>query len=171
MSRVLPKSHTTGALISECGRFRDRLWRIWSERPRLMFVGLNPSTAGPEVPDNTVDWLMAWALANGFGGLEIANTYTFRTAYPTELKAAGYPTSRGNTAMLVGLAKIIDAEGGRVATGWGTKIQPNRESDLVVDLESADVLMYRWGVNKGGSPKHPLYLPQSVQLERWSRYA
>lgn len=171
MSRILPKPHTTGAVISDCGRFRERLWRIWSDRPRLMFVGLNPSTAGPEVNDNTVDWLMGWALANGFGGLEIANAYTFRTAYPAELRAARYPTSCGSLAMLVALAKVIDAEGGRVATGWGTKIQPNHESDLVVDLEIAGVLLYRWGVNKGGSPKHPLYLSQSVQLERWSRYA
>jgi hypothetical protein len=171
VSNPLPKVHTHGAHISDCLKFRTRLWRIWSDLPRLLFIGLNPSTAAAVLNDNTVEWLMRWAFANGFGGLEIGNVYPFRTAYPEELKAAGYPPGRDNFATLRALAKIVQDEGGTVACGWGTKAQPSRAADLVADFECDGILLHRWGSNKDGSPKHPLYLPHAAQLEQWATYA
>lgn len=35
-----------GAVISICEKYRYKLWRIWDkEKPKLLFIMLNPSTA------------------------------------------------------------------------------------------------------------------------------
>lgn len=158
-----PIVHTRGATISTDGRFRTRLWRIWSEYPRLLFIGLNPSTADEEANDATVSWLIRWAFANGFGGLEIGNLYALRTKDPRELKAARYPVGPDNDKSLLALARCINHDGGVVVAGWGNHAQPNRALDFRTDLMLVGVPLLAWGFNKNGSPKHPLYLPGGAE--------
>lgn len=167
----------SGADISEDRRFRTRLWRIWNANfPPLLFIGLNPSTAGPEVNDPTINWLVCWASGNNFGSLHVGNLYAFRATDPKDLKAARYPVGRGNDEAIAAMARGTLRLGGRIACGWGAKAQPNRALDVAADLQClgrsrTEPVLHRWGVNKNGSPKHPLYLPRSSVLESWSVFA
>ena len=44
-----------GAELSECRTYRYVLWRIWdNSKPKIMFIGLNPSTADENTDDNTI---------------------------------------------------------------------------------------------------------------------
>jgi hypothetical protein len=50
-------SGMSGAEFSPCGDYRYSLWRMWSEEenaPRVMFIGLNPSTADATRNDPTI---------------------------------------------------------------------------------------------------------------------
>lgn len=45
-----------GAVISDCGRYRYALWRMWDNRlPSVLFIGLNPSTADATKDDRSYD--------------------------------------------------------------------------------------------------------------------
>jgi len=46
----------SGAIFSDDGRFRYRLWRVWDRaKPQALFTMLNPSKAGAIENDPTVE--------------------------------------------------------------------------------------------------------------------
>lgn len=160
----------SGAVISEDGRFRTRLWRIWDpELPRVLWLMLNPSTAGPVEDDATVLKTVAFTKRWGrFGGIEIGNLYAYRTVSPGLLKFAHYPVGPGNDEVLRALMVSVVVEGlGCAVAAWGTHAQPNRALDVRTDAELLGVPLYHLGLNKGGSPKHPLYLPLDTEPQEW----
>lgn len=163
----MPNIHTRGAQISACGNFRYRLWRIWGEAPRVLFVMLNPSTADADNDDATVRWLMGWAERNGFGGIEVCNLYAYRTKSPKELKRAGYPAGEGNLRLLLSTAKLVDNSGGKVVCAWGAHAEAHWAHSVRLCLEDAAIVPYALKINAGGSPAHPLYLPGGVEATQW----
>jgi hypothetical protein len=58
----------SNAVISECGRYRYRLYREWaqSERMPIMWVMLNPSTADASIDDPTIRRCIAFSKAWGY---------------------------------------------------------------------------------------------------------
>lgn len=74
-----------GAELSECGRYRYKLWRIWDqETPPVMFLMLNPSTADAnkddpteKVPDNGMLGRVAtnWPTPNATDGTKAPKHY------------------------------------------------------------------------------------------------
>lgn len=52
---------------------------------------LNPSTADENVDDPTIRRCINFAKDWGYGGMYVGNLFAFRTAYPKELKEAGFP--------------------------------------------------------------------------------
>lgn len=73
------------AVLSECGRYRYWLFRKWAHAPILCFVMLNPSTADALKDDPTVRKCVGFAKLNGYGGIGIANLFSWRTKDPKEL--------------------------------------------------------------------------------------
>jgi hypothetical protein len=71
-----------GAAFSACRRYRYRLWRMWDRRPHCCFVMLNPSTADELANDPTVERCERRARAWGYGGLEVANVFAWRSTDP-----------------------------------------------------------------------------------------
>jgi hypothetical protein len=64
----------SGALFSECGKYRYRLWRIWDDdRPIMCWVAQNPSVANDVDNDPTVRKMMGFAKRDGCGGIMLAN--------------------------------------------------------------------------------------------------
>lgn len=58
-----------GAMFSKCRKYRYVLWRIWDDdKPRVMFIGLNPSIAGAIIDDPTIRKVIGFAKRWGFGG-------------------------------------------------------------------------------------------------------
>jgi hypothetical protein len=70
------------ATISDCGKFRYRLWRKWGSGSPLLFVMLNPSTADGEQDDATIRRCLRFAMAHDFGELEVVNLYAYRCTDP-----------------------------------------------------------------------------------------
>ena len=87
--------------ISDCGAYRYRLTREWSDKPLLPFVMLNPSDANAEIDDPTIRRCMGFARAWGYGGIVVGNLYAFRTPYPETLWKAPDPYGPLNDAALI----------------------------------------------------------------------
>lgn len=76
-----------GAKISECGKYRYQLWRIWDESlPKVLFIMHNPSTADADVDDPTIRRCIAYAKEWGYGGLYVGNLSPYRATDPKDLK-------------------------------------------------------------------------------------
>lgn len=148
-----------GAIMSPCGRYRYRLWRVWRRGPRVLFIGLNPSTADAERDDPTVRRCIGLAKAWGFSGMELANLFAYRATDPRVLAQADDPVGPDNDRWLAWLAKRTAC---RVAC-WGNHgWLHDRAAEVVVRLPKLRCL----GVTKLGHPRHPLYLPANVSLAR-----
>lgn len=156
-----------GATLSADGRFRYRLWRkvALHNDYRVVWIMLNPSTADADTDDATIRKCLLFAKHWGYGGIEVANLYAYRTKDPEELKAAHYPNGDNDRA-LAGVFSTCGA-GDLVIAAWGAHAQPNRAHEVRVDAMLAGVRLYHLGLNKNGSPKHPLYLPLSTGYTEW----
>jgi hypothetical protein len=96
-----------GAEFSPCRRYRYALYRDRGALlgPKVMFVGLNPSTADETVDDPTIRRCIRFARDWGYDGLIMANLYAWRAPKPRDLYATedqlapsatcGCATSRG----------------------------------------------------------------------------
>ncbi|HSV84550.1 MAG TPA: DUF1643 domain-containing protein [Ramlibacter sp.] len=152
------KKHAT---ISDCGKFRYRLWRKWSEGSPLLFVMLNPSTADAEVDDPTIRRCLRFAEAHGYGELEVVNLYAFRATDPKDLKRASYPVGPENNEHIA--AAVHDAAA--VCLAWG-RIAAGLERPGIVlqQLRALGVRPQCLRVTRSGYPQHPLMLPSSCRM-------
>lgn len=139
------------------GDYRYSLTRTWDPAlPTITFVLLNPSTADAEQLDPTLRRCVGFATREGFGGMQIVNLYAFRTKSPKLMKAALDPIGPENDRVLAGVT-------GTVVAGWGNHADPARVAQAVALLPP----LFALGVNKGGQPKHPLYVPEDAPLVEW----
>ncbi|WP_409997589.1 DUF1643 domain-containing protein [Curvibacter sp. APW13] len=157
-----------GALISECGRFRYRLWRRWDGAlPTLAFVMLNPSTADASEDDATVRKCIGFAKRLGYGAIEVVNLYAFRARYPSDLQAAGFPVGPDNDTHI---EWVVAHTGRQVICAWGNNARGHTRATEVLRM------LREWGVtpkalrlNAGGIPAHPVMLPYTCKPLRLRR--
>src|SRR5882724_4976365 len=93
-----------GAVLSDCERYRYALWRRWAERPAVLFVGLNPSTADALQDDPTIRRCIRFAKAWGYGALYMGNLFAFRATDPRAMKAEADAVGPDNDGWLRQLA-------------------------------------------------------------------
>jgi hypothetical protein len=150
-----------GAEFSECRKYRYALWRIWdSDKPLIMFVGLNPSTANEHKDDATIRRVKKFAHLWGYGGVYMMNCFPYVSTNPDHLY------DFGNTAMndhwLNKAAKVAD----EIIFAWGTfpiVKKLGRDKELTQMFPNAKALV----INIDGSPRHPLYVPNSIKPVKW----
>ena len=131
-------------------KYRYALWRIWDlSKPRVMFVGLNPSRAVERKNDNTIIKVVKIARHNGFGGVYMMNIYPFITAYPSQL-SCNYESNIINNEWL---EKVYD-RCAKVVYCWGSFKQAQGRAEEVMKLFVNPMCL---AINKDGAPKHPLY--------------
>ena len=142
------------AIISNCKKFRYRLWRVWDEtKPQVLFIMLNPSTADENNDDPTIRRCINFAKSWGYGGMYVGNLFAFRTVYPKELKEVGFPIGAENESHLIAMKELCD----KVVCAWGNQFEaPSRITDIFDDL-------YCIELSKTGIPKHPLYLKKELK--------
>lgn len=147
------------AVISECGRYRYRLFREWkqSDLMPILWVMLNPSTADASIDDPTIRRCIAFSQAWGYGSMLVGNLFAFRSPYPKELNAMAIDLARGpdNWKHLQEMAQ----NSAKVICAWG-KHGGNRVPAEVWSPGG----MWCLGMNRDGSPKHPLYVKGDTQL-------
>jgi hypothetical protein len=144
-----------GADFSECRKYRYALWRIWDQsKPKVMFIGLNPSTANEFSDDPTIRRVKSMARNWGFGGVYMANLFAFVTAYPDQLLKCADPVN-GNDLWLSNIAAHCD----EVIFAWGSFKEAQERAKKVIEMFPHAKALH---INKNGSPKHPLYVPGNV---------
>lgn len=151
-----------GADIRGKGRqYRYALWRIWDrERPAVMFIGLNPSTADAKLDDPTLVRCMGFARDWGYGGVYTANLFAFRATDPRDMKAASAPIGRDNDRVILDLAARVD----KVIAAWGNDGAYLDRADAVRRLLPE---LHYLKMNRSGQPAHPLYLPKGLVPRAW----
>ena len=160
------------ACFSKNEKYRYLLGRHISDSPsRLLFVMLNPSTADEEEPDPTINKCMEIARTQGFGELEVVNLYAFRTPHPSVLwqsrKPIGARNDRYIREALSRANKVILAWGYRVSENVKRKKRAHKVMRMVRKFTPRRP--YHLGFTKKKEPKHPLYLPPSTPLKRWTK--
>jgi hypothetical protein len=159
-------AEATGAVISDCRRYRYTLERAWATAPRyLMWVMLNPSTADAEKNDNTIRRCIGFAKQLGYTGILVGNLYALRATNPKELRTP----PRGIDA--VGplndrWLRMLAARTERVICAWG-QTGPDKQRWQDVRALLLPHMLYTMGFTKAGQPRHPLMLPNETRPEVW----
>lgn len=159
------------AEFSECGRYRLWLSRDWSwqrltdgRNQFALWIGMNPSVAEADVDDPTIRREMAFTRAAGLQTYVKCNVMDYRATDPKALLSIA-PRSDKNIECIVGMASSPRCS--RIIAAWGALPKPLRRyaDDVVTALRGKQ--LYCLGRTANGSPRHPLYLPGTAQLEAW----
>ena len=153
------------ALFSECGLYRYRLMRRWSDAPMVLFIMLNPSTADGEVDDPTIRRCMNYALSWGYGGIWVGNLFAYRATNPKWLLRPSDPVGPENAHHLA----YMDSASEIIVCAWGSHAFVDRFKSARLypggykPLAPLTKPLHYLEVAKSGHPKHPLYLKASLR--------
>lgn len=136
------------------------LWRIWdNDLPKIMFIGLNPSTANADKDDPTIRRVKSFAQGFGFGGVYMLNLFPFVTAYPEFLVSKGIDHDRNDEFL-----KALANQSKDIVFAWGNFKVAQYQAKRVAKMFPNALCL---GHNRNGSPKHPLYVPGNVDLIKY----
>lgn len=161
-----------GAVLSECRRYRYRLWRGWGDgNHRVAFVGLNPSTADEVDNDPTIRKCIGFAKRWGFGALDMVNLFAWRDRDQSGLLSSPDPIGPKNNAAIrevFGFAhRIVYAWGPGKSAAVGRLIRSRLESPAwqAIEIYETRGETGRLSRTKDGSPGHPLMLSYATPFE------
>lgn len=152
------------AIISLCGTYRYRLERKiegFPESKACVFVMLNPSTADSTEDDPTIRRCIGFASRFACGKLIVVNLYAYRTPYPTVLFDARDPIGPDNDEHL---KMVLLDEGNVKIAAWGSAV---RAADRAAEVFKRFGPFKCLGINKTGTPRHPLYVQANKELENF----
>jgi hypothetical protein len=160
----------TGAVFSPDRRHRYHLWRVWNAfLPRVMFVGVNPSTADETADDATIRKCCGFARRWGGGALDMVNLFSLVS---TDVRAVLSPTDHPMAAAENRVAIAMAMSGtSRIVLAWGRhppRVQAQIRARVFGPPWSAITTDPRAGTlghNADGSPRHPLMLPYTTAFE------
>lgn len=152
--------------FSLCRKYRYTLRRTWNlDKPSILFIMLNPSTADEFVDDPTNKRIVSFSKKWGFGSLVTCNLFAFRTPYPKKLKKEKYPVDeypgQNNTWL-----RIESSKAKKIIAAWGNYGEYLNQ-DLAVEELLKDFELFSFGLTNTGQPKHPLYLPENTKLQKY----
>ena len=148
------------ALFSKDRIYRYALWRIWDDNlPKILFIGLNPSTADEIQDDPTIRRCMGYAKDWGYGGIMVANLFAYISTDPKMLKdvdAAESTENRKHIKDMINKCKIV-------VCAWG-----NNRGAPPTYLQEITELYYIDLCKDGMTPKHPLYLNKTLKPKSYN---
>lgn len=152
------------AEISECGKYRYVLTRKINSplrwvRPAL-FIMLNPSTADASQDDPTIRRCISFAQREGCTELTVVNLFALRATNPKELLIHPDPVGPLNNERLK--EQIEKHTNSLIVAAWGAHKFAQERGTLLKFIWSPQFLCL--GMNKDGSPKHPLYVKSDAPL-------
>ncbi len=150
------KKNSNGAKFSSDRKYRYALWRIWSsEKPFVLFIGLNPSTANETQNDPTIRRVVNFAFDWGYGGVVMCNLFGIVSTDPKILES--HPDPIGNNDLTLPYFGNLASE---VVFAWGNFEQANNRAKTIARMfPDGRALM----LNKNGTPRHPLYVKADVK--------
>lgn len=167
-----------GAEISKDGIYRYSLSREWDKnKPKVMFLMLNPSKADSEIDDPTIRRCIGYAKDWGYGGILVGNLFAYRATDPIEL--LNYPFPEGGLMNRLWVRKMT-MECDKIICCWGNssiiskimdkKGYPYNHIQKVLTCKAKDRLYYLDMCKDGLTPKHPLYLSKSLKPIKYDLY-
>lgn len=154
-----------GAVISLCGLYRYRLWRLWGHQPPLTFVMLNPSTADDKLDDPIIRRCMGFARREGAGGIVVVNKFAFRATSPDDLWKASDAYGPENDIALKEAASRAKESSMPIVCAWG--VRGGASNRHIVILQQTGAKLMCLGRTKNGDPRHPLYVKGDQPLEEF----
>ena len=161
---MTPETRT--AEFSPCRRYRYTLFIKWDDtKGRVMFIGLNPSTADETKDDPTVRRCKQFAKDWGYGSMVMTNLFAWRDTDPKKMLVAREPIGE--------MADILATDGNRYTNfndlwlavvardcnlhiaAWG---KHGSHLYRAVKVKRLVPNLHYLKLNKDGSPQHPLYL-------------
>jgi hypothetical protein len=142
---------------------------VWNEAlPVYAVIGCNPSTADETRDDPTIRKVRGFGERLGFGGVLMLNVGAFRATDPKDWKSASDPFGPSNT--IGDLQNYLATFAiGTVVAAWGKPcVNSRRGSDRAEAIKNRLPRLMCWGRNTDGSPRHPLMLAYSTQLEPYN---
>ncbi len=136
----------------------------------LIFFGINPSTATPEVPDNTINKVKELSTHVGCFGWVMLNVYPQRATDPNNLdKELNNDIHKLNMKSIEKMIKMYQLA--TYVVGWGNNI--TKRKYLLSCLKDINNIFLQYNIkvkcidrNKTGNPKHPLYVSiKNVKLK------
>lgn len=141
----------SSAEFSPCGGYRYVLFRGWDcTKPKIMFIGLNPSTATAEMDDPTIRRVKQFAKDWGYGGVYMCNLFSFVSPNPKDLLSCVDPVNENDKWLNIFSGNVKD-----VLFAWGSFPEAKKRAEIVSKMFPKAICL---GFNKDGSPKHPLYI-------------
>ena len=141
--------------ISNDKKDRFSLSRIWdSKKPKALYIMLNPSYADNESDDPTIRRLIFFSKKFKFGGFYVTNLFSQITPYPKELNMDN-KSKKKNLKIISKLIKKSDL----IVYAWGNLVSEPIELRKLIESPLC------FGINKNGTPKHPLYLRSDTKLQ------
>ena len=151
-----------GAEFAESGTHRLLLYRVFDARkPVLPWIMLNPSTADDVTDDHTIRKCVAYTSRWGYGGIVVANLFTFRATSPGQMPAS---KAALNATEADAVLDILATHAPVVACGWGINGDLHGRADRVIARISKHTSLMCLGVNADGTPTHPAYQPGDAEL-------
>ena len=143
------------ALLSKDKKYRYSLKRIWNnDKPKVLFIMLNPSLADNYKDDPTIRRLIKFAKLYGYGGFYVGNLFSYITPYPSELLDKDLMFSKKNIHEIKKMTGLIKD----VVYGWGNSFEEPEWLKQIISNPKC------FGKNKNKTPKHPLYLSYNNKL-------
>ena len=118
---------------------------------------LNPSNADSNNDDPTIRRLISFSKKWGYGGFSVCNLYSYITSSPSTLYNTSNILGHKNESYVKKQIKNSD----RVVYAWGTtETEPYWLKKIVKTS-------YCIGINKNGTPRHPLYINSNAKLQNY----
>ena len=141
--------------ISNDKKERFSLSRIWdSKKPKALYIMLKPSYADNESDDPTIRRLIFFSKKFKLGGFYVTNLFTQINPYPKELNMDNN-SKKKNLKIISELIKKSDL----IVYAWGNLVSEPIELRKLIESPLC------FGINKNGTPKHPLYLRSDTKLQ------
>lgn len=138
-------------------QYRFTLWRTWDHsKQKAVFIGLNPSTANADEDDPTIRRVVRFAYDWGYGGVNMLNLFPLITPFPEELKQDKITEFAYFNNMDWIKTVVTSRNTGIVVCAWGAFNEAKEKAKEVMQIIPQQT--HALGVNKDGSPKHPLYI-------------
>jgi hypothetical protein len=154
---------TTSAVLSDCKKHRYSLTRVWDDnKPRVLFIMLNPSTADAEKDDPTIRRCIGFAKDWGYGGIYVVNLFSLRATNPKDLLTAPFVVGIENEKWFRRMSCLAHL----VVCAWGNSSIVNKLQKRLdhgwKPLSWISKPLHYIELSKDGTPKHPLYLPKHL---------
>jgi hypothetical protein len=167
----------SSCVFSEDRVYRYSLLRVWNklDLKRIIFIGLNPSTAEEKFDDNTVRKCINVAKREGFTSMCMLNVFAYRATNPKELEETDFPKGINNDYNI--WFNCQNPKTQAIVLAWGNHAKFHNRHFHVLNLVRGISLLKTnihvllcFDKNKNGYPKHPLYCKNNTQLKEYCKF-